>query len=71
MVPNSRIVMASTMALTDTPMSASLATFEILEADKGADLVFTHQGAFLKTPMVPRCARRAGRIRSNKLAEQV
>src|SRR5271170_1056292 len=45
-VPNRRVVMASTMSLADRRISASLATFEFLPSETGADLVFTHQGAF-------------------------
>jgi uncharacterized protein YndB with AHSA1/START domain len=47
-VPNRRVVTASTMALGDQRISASLATFELLSTEKGTDLVFTHQGAFFE-----------------------
>lgn len=47
-VPNQRIVTASTMTLGNKRISASLVTFEFLAAEKGTDLVCTHQGAFFE-----------------------
>lgn len=47
-VPNRRIVTASTMAFGDKPISAALVTFELLSADKGTDLICTHQAAFFE-----------------------
>ena len=47
-VPNRRIVTASTMALGDRRISASLVTVEFLPSDKGTDLICTHQGAFFE-----------------------
>ena len=47
-VPNRRIVTASTMTLGDKRISASLLTIELVPADKGTDLVCTHQGAFFE-----------------------
>jgi uncharacterized protein YndB with AHSA1/START domain len=47
-VPNRRIVVASTMALGDKRISVSLVTFELLPTEKGTDLLFTHQGAFFE-----------------------
>jgi uncharacterized protein YndB with AHSA1/START domain len=47
-VPNRRIVTASTMTLGDHCISASLATFEFLPSAAGTDLIFTHQGAFFE-----------------------
>jgi len=46
--PNHRVVIASTMALGDTRISASLTTFEFLPAGQETDLVFTHQGVFFE-----------------------
>ena len=40
--------MAATMTIGDKCVSASLITFEILPTAKGADLIFTHQGAFFE-----------------------
>src|ERR1700694_5809967 len=47
-VPNQRIVTASTMDLGDKRISASWVTVEFLKTDKGTDLVCTHQGIFLE-----------------------
>jgi uncharacterized protein YndB with AHSA1/START domain len=48
-VPDHRIVSASSMAFGDTPISASLVTFEFLSGSGGGtDLVCTHQGAFFE-----------------------
>lgn len=47
-VPNQRIVIAYTMSMGDRRFSASLATFELLPAAKGTDLVFTDQGAYFE-----------------------
>jgi uncharacterized protein YndB with AHSA1/START domain len=47
-VPNRRVVTASTMALGDKIFSASLVTFEFLPSETGTDLIVTHQGAFFE-----------------------
>jgi uncharacterized protein YndB with AHSA1/START domain len=47
-VPNRRVVTASTMTLGEQRISASLVTFEFLPTDKGTDLICTHQGAFFE-----------------------
>lgn len=47
-VPNRRILMASTMTIGEKCVSASLATIEFLPADEGTEVVLTHQGAFFE-----------------------
>lgn len=47
-VPNRRVVTASTMTLGDRRISASLVTIELLSTDKGTDLICTHQGTFFE-----------------------
>ena len=47
-VPNRRVVTASTMTLGDKRISASLVTVEFLSTDQGTDLICTHQGAFFE-----------------------
>jgi uncharacterized protein YndB with AHSA1/START domain len=47
-IPNHRVVMASTMSLGERRISASLATFEFLPSGTGTELVFTHQAAFFE-----------------------
>jgi len=45
-IPNERIITASTMKLGGQRISASQITFELLPTAKGTDLICTHQGAF-------------------------
>jgi uncharacterized protein YndB with AHSA1/START domain len=45
-VPNERLVFASTMALDEQHISAALVTAEFLPSKSGTALVLTHQGAF-------------------------
>ncbi|HEX5233825.1 MAG TPA: SRPBCC family protein [Silvibacterium sp.] len=45
-VPNQRVVTASTMSLGDHSISSSLVTVEFLPNAQGSDLVLTYQGAF-------------------------
>jgi len=47
-VPNRRIVLASTMTVAEKCISASLATVELLPSETGTDLILTHQGAFFE-----------------------
>lgn len=47
-VPNERIVTASTMGFGDKPFSASLVTLELLPTATGTDLICTHQGTFFE-----------------------
>jgi len=47
-VPGLRIVLAYTMTLGGTRISSSQATFELLSAENGTDLIFTEQGAFFE-----------------------
>ena len=45
-VPNNRIVMATTMKFTGKRILASQITFELVPSQKGTDLICTHQGAY-------------------------
>jgi uncharacterized protein YndB with AHSA1/START domain len=47
-LPNRRVVTASTMSLGEKRISASLVTVELLPLAKGTNLVCTHQGAFFE-----------------------
>ncbi len=47
-VPNRRIVLAYAMSVAEKRISASLATFELLQAEGGTKLVFTDQVAFFE-----------------------
>jgi len=46
--PDRRIVLAYTMTLGGKRISSSQATFELLPAEKGTDVIFTEQGAFFE-----------------------
>jgi uncharacterized protein YndB with AHSA1/START domain len=47
-VPNRRIVFASTMSIGEKCISASLGTVELLPSGTGTELIFTHQAAFFE-----------------------
>lgn len=47
-VPDRRVVMASTMSMGDRRISASLVTMELLASEVGTDFILTHQGAFFE-----------------------
>jgi uncharacterized protein YndB with AHSA1/START domain len=47
-VPNRRVVFASTMSAGEKCISASLATVEFLPSENGTELILTHQGAFFE-----------------------
>ena len=45
-----RIVMTSKMTLNGRPIVVMLATFELVPAENGTDLILTHQGAYIDWP---------------------
>ena len=47
-VPNRRVVLASTMSLGEGHISTALVTIELLPTETGTDLICTHQGAFFE-----------------------
>ncbi len=47
-IPNRRVVFASTMTVGEKCISASLATVEFLPSETGTELILTHQGAFFE-----------------------
>ncbi len=74
-VPNRRIVFASTMALDGRSFSVSLVTIELLPAKTGAktgtDLICTHQGAFFEGADGPEMRQDGWRKLLDKLAQEV
>jgi uncharacterized protein YndB with AHSA1/START domain len=70
-VPNRRIVSASTMALGDKRISASLVTIEFVPTDKGTDLICTHQGAFFEGADGPQIREAGWRSLLDKLAAEL
>ncbi len=70
-VPNQRIVFASTMAIGEKRISASLGTLEFLPSETGTDLLFTHQGAFFEGSDGPEMREEGWRKLLDKLTEEL
>jgi uncharacterized protein YndB with AHSA1/START domain len=70
-VPNRRIVTASSMAFGDKPFSASLVTIELVPTDNGTDLICTHQGAFFEGADGPQIREAGWRKLLDKLAAEL
>ena len=70
-VPDHRIVLAYTMSLGDQRISASLATFEFLPAEKGTILVFTEQAAFFEGADGPEMREQGWRKLLEQLAKEL
>jgi uncharacterized protein YndB with AHSA1/START domain len=70
-VPNKRVVIASTMALAGHRMSASLYSFELVPTAKGTDLIFTHQGAFFENADGPEMRKGGWNTLLDQLAKDV
>lgn len=70
-VPNERIVTASTMDLEGKRISASLVTFEFLPTAAGTDLICTHQGAFFEGSDGPQMREAGWRTLMGKLAQEL
>lgn len=69
-VPNRRVVLASTMTVGGKCISASLATVELLASKTGTDLIFTHQGAFFEGADGPEMREVGWRKLFEKLTEE-
>lgn len=70
-VPNRRVVTASTMTFGDKRISASLVTVEFLTTDKGTDLICTHQGAFFEGADGPQIREAGWRQLLEQLAKEL
>ena len=70
-VPNRRVVTASTMAFGDHHISASLVTIELLATDQGTDLILTHQGAFFEGADGPQIREAGWNKLLDRLAEEL
>ena len=68
-VPGRRIVLATSMTLSERRISCSLITFELLEADGGTLLIMTHQGVFLAGADGPRMRKDGWEQLLNRLGE--
>lgn len=49
-VEENRIVMTTRMALNGKPIAVMLATIEFVPAEKGTDVILTHQGTYIDWP---------------------
>ena len=70
-VPNQRIVTASSMTLGGKRISASLVTVELLKTDAGTDLICTHQGAFFEGSDGPEMREAGWKKLLEKLAKEL
>jgi uncharacterized protein YndB with AHSA1/START domain len=70
-VPNRRVVTASTMALGDQRISASLVTVEIIPTDTGSELICIHQGAYFEGADGPRIREAGWRHLLEQLAKEL
>lgn len=69
-VPNRRVVLASTMTVGEKCISASLATVEFLPSETGTDLILTHQGVFFEGADGPEMREAGWRKLFERLAEE-
>lgn len=70
-VPNRRVVLASTMSVGEKCISASLATVEFLPSGTGTDLILTHQGAFFEGADGPEMREQGWRSLLDRLAGEL
>ena len=70
-VPDSRIVMASTMTVGGRKISASLITIELVPANSGTDVICTHQGAFFEVADGPAMREEGWRKLLDRLGAEV
>jgi len=70
-VPNRRLVFASTMSLGGHRISATQGTVELLPSENGTDLVFTDQGAFFEGADGPQMREAGWRKLFDRLAKEL
>lgn len=70
-IPNHRIVTASTMTFGGKCISASLVTLEMLPTDRGTDLICTYQGAFFEGADGPQIRETGWRVLLERLANEL
>jgi uncharacterized protein YndB with AHSA1/START domain len=70
-VPDRRVVTASTMTIGDKRISASLVTVEFLPMDEGTVLICTHQGAFFEGADGPQIREAGWRYLFEQLAKEL
>jgi len=70
-LPGSRIVITSRMAIGGAPMSVSLTTFELVPNGEGTDLLCTNQVAFFENADGPVMREHGWRVLLDKLGEVI
>lgn len=70
-VPDKRIVSASTMDFGEKRITATLLTIEFLPTAEGTDLIITHQGAYIEWPDGPRIIEAGWRKLIDNLAAEL
>jgi uncharacterized protein YndB with AHSA1/START domain len=70
-VPGSRVVVTSMMAIGGAPMSVSLTTFELVPNGEGTDLLCTNQVAFFENADGPVRREHGWRLLLDKLGEVI
>src|SRR3954447_1791462 len=70
-VPNNRIILASTMSLGENPISVTLVTVEIVPTEKGTDLILTHQGVFFEGSGGPAMREQGWKVLMDRLATEL
>jgi uncharacterized protein YndB with AHSA1/START domain len=70
-VPGRRVIVGQTMTLGERRLSLALITYEILASDAGADLVFTHQGAFFEGSDGPKMREEGWRVLIESLGAEL
>jgi len=70
-VPNRRVVFASTMSVGEKCISASLATVEFLPSETGTELILTHQGAFFEGADGPEMREEGWRKLMGRLTQEI
>jgi uncharacterized protein YndB with AHSA1/START domain len=70
-VQDRRIVLAYTMTMGERRMSASLATFEMLEEGAGTKLIFTEQAAFFEGSDGPEMRKEGWQLLLGRLADEL
>ena len=70
-VPNRRVVSASSMSMGDRRISVSLVTLEFLPTEEGTDLICTHQGAFFEGSDGPQIREAGWRHQLEEMGKQL
>jgi len=70
-LPDRRIVIAYTMSVNGARISSSQATTELLQTEKGTNLIFTEQAAFFEGADGPQIRKEGWRLLFEQLAKEI